>query len=421
MHPSRNICLLAFVLVGIALLPGRVYAAAPPRVVGLAELAGNPVEVVISGKHLTLIHFDTGEVSMVAVGDTSIVSVTVKGPDVLLKALSSSGSTNAFIWQGGWYTQWTFTVRQNSRDPRLIIVKDLAASPGARVESRKSSEGTGEGGKPATRSTAAATASGQPASGTPASSATTSPSPQSPSAGPVQEHPKTARVPHSEACGSPGQLDHFIKTLTARQRELFGALLTEPSLTTLQALLLELSAQQRCDLLALLSAPASSARPATSAPGSIAPAPAPSEGNTHETDQARDGTTETSCGSAPQNSDSAGTIQGGTLAPAGVVFAVTPQVIDGRLFLYYVLENHSEATLLTDTLRLRIFDVNGNQLPFGINRATQDGYLGRLATEGVEYGVIAVDAAQKLLVLEWKLVGFRSHVQQLVRVEVQVP
>lgn len=34
--------------------------------------------------------------------------------------------------------------------------------------------------------------------------------------------------------------------------------------------------------------------------------------------------------------------------PARVVFSVTPQVVDGQLFLYYVLENHSEATLLTD-------------------------------------------------------------------------
>ncbi len=106
---------------------------------------------------------------------------------------------------------------------------------------------------------------------------------------------------------------------------------------------------------------------------------------------------------------------------AGVVFSVTPQVIDGQLFLYYVLENHSEAALLTDTLRLRIFDGSGKRLAFGINRVSRDGYLGRLETDGVEYGVIAVEVPKKILVLEWKLIRFRSGAQQLIRAEVQVP
>src|SRR5947208_13176004 len=117
-------------LVATALTPVPAYAAAPPRVVGLAELAARPVEVAISTKQLTLIHFETGEVTMVAVGDPAIVNVTVKGPDVLLKALTSSGSTNAFIWQAGRYTQWTFMVRQNSKDARLIVVKDSVATSG---------------------------------------------------------------------------------------------------------------------------------------------------------------------------------------------------------------------------------------------------------------------------------------------------
>ena len=162
-------------------------------------MASKPVEVAISSKHVTLIHFEIGEVSMVAVGDPGIVSVTVKGADVLLKALTSSGSTNAFIWQDGHYAQWTFTVRQSSQDPRLMIVRDLAASAGARVESRKSSEGTAEGGNPVTNSTAAATVSGHTASGTPAGSATASAPPQQPSARPVQGHPETAGMADGNA------------------------------------------------------------------------------------------------------------------------------------------------------------------------------------------------------------------------------
>jgi hypothetical protein len=69
---------------------------------------------------------------------------------------------------------------------------------------------------------------------------------------------------------------------------------------------------------------------------------------------------------------------------------------------------------------LRIFDRNGARLAFRISRASQDGYLGRLEADGVEYGVIAVDGSEKSLVLEWKLIQLGSGAQQLVRAEVQV-
>src|SRR5947199_5946751 len=151
MNRSHRAYLSAIALAAVALTPAQAYAVAPPRVVAMAELAARPIEVAISTKQLTLIHFETGEVSMVAVGDPAIVNVTVKGPDVLLKALTSSGSTNAFIWQGGRYTQWMFTVRQNGKDSRLIVVKDVVTT--ARDESSRSAEGAGRDGKPATDST----------------------------------------------------------------------------------------------------------------------------------------------------------------------------------------------------------------------------------------------------------------------------
>src|SRR2546426_7927684 len=170
---------VAFALPAIVLAPVYASAGAPPRVVALTELASKPVEVAISSKPLRLIHFETGDVSMVAVGDPAIVHVTVKGPDVLLKALASSGSTNAFIWQGGRYTQWTFTVRQNSRDARLIIVKDSIAatsdvSSGKSVERRKGD---------------------QKITSDQASAATTAPAPaQQPSAVAAPEQPANAKA-----------------------------------------------------------------------------------------------------------------------------------------------------------------------------------------------------------------------------------
>ncbi len=401
------------------LTPIPAHAAASPRVVVLAELSARPIEVAISTKQLTLIHFETGDVNMVAVGDPAIVSVTVKGPDVLLKALASSGSTNAFIWQGGRYTQWTFTVRQSTKDARLIIVKDLITT--ARDESGKSAEGTGKDRKTATGLTAAAAPSGQPTIGTStASSAMLSAPANQLSAESAQQQTATARTSAPDPCGSSTTLDYFVKTLSASQRELFSAFLTTPTLEKLRALLLKLSVKQRCDLLALLSAPASSEQPTTVSSISTAPASAPPAVNGDERNQTQTKTVESCCGSAARDVAPA-VAQHGSPMSAGVVFSVTPQVIDGQLFLYYVLENHSEATLLTDTLRLRILDGSGKRLTFGINRASRDGYLGRLETEGVEYGVIAIDAPKKTLVLEWKLIRFRSGTQQLVRAELQVP
>src|SRR5205809_6657466 len=254
MISSRLACVSVFMLVAIALMSFPLYAAASPRVLALAEIAARPVEVAISSKELTLIHFETGEVSMVAVGDPAIVSVTVKGPDVLVKALASSGSTNAFVWQGSRYTQWTFTVRQNSKDARLIVVKDLAAS--VRDGSARGTEGVGKDGKTAAESTPAPVASGSPAMGTSATSSAAAPAPaQQQSPGSVQPQPSTARAATRDASGASATLEQFMKVLGDRQRALFSAFLTEPTLAGLQTLLLELNAKERCDLLALLSDP----------------------------------------------------------------------------------------------------------------------------------------------------------------------
>jgi hypothetical protein len=110
--------------------PPTLEAGSTVRVVVLTDLTVRAEEVGISSKQLTLIHFEMGDVSMVAVGDPTIVSVTVKGPDILLKATASTGTTNAFIWQAGRYTQWILVVRHDSQDPRLIVVKDAIPAGG---------------------------------------------------------------------------------------------------------------------------------------------------------------------------------------------------------------------------------------------------------------------------------------------------
>jgi hypothetical protein len=411
MKPSRSAFLSVIALVVIALVPLRAYAAAPPRIVTLADLASKPVEVAITSKHLTLIHFETGEVSMVAVGDPGLVTVTVKGADVLLKALTSSGSTNAFIWLGGRYTQWTFTVRQNTKDPRLIIVKDLAVGSGTRVEPRSTAGGTGGESRPATGlPAAAATTPGHVPSGISAESI----------AAPLPAHPPSPGTPSSSsamgkgwdrgACESTSDLDDFVKTLTARQRGLFSEFLTAPSLATLQTLFLALNEQQRCGLLALLSVPATPTAFPSGSPALLPPTPQELEAKADKTEQAKEPTAE------------AGLRLGfHKLGRAGVIFSVTPQVVDGRLFLYYVLENRDEATLLTDILRLRVYDGHGQRVQFSIRRGTQDGYLGRLETGGLEYGLIAVATAEKDLLFEWNLVGFGSGEMRVARAAVQVP
>lgn len=255
----RHAFLLVIMVAAIALIPMRASAATPPRIVALADVASRAVEVAITTKHLTLIHFEAGEVSMVAVGDPGIVSVTVKGADVLLKALMPSGSTNGFIWQANRYTQWTFTVRQNGKDARVIIVRD----PVARDESSGSTSGSVKSERPTTGTTAAATRPRQSPSGSTAPSAATVSPPSEPSVTSAERHPEIAGGEPRDVCGATASLGLFVKTLNERQRELFGAFLTEPSLASLQALLVELNRQQRCDLLVLLSAPIPSKEPAT--------------------------------------------------------------------------------------------------------------------------------------------------------------
>ena len=118
---------------------------------------------------------------------------------------------------------------------------------------------------------------------------------------------------------------------------------------------------------------------------------------------------------------SSGAAQPDSPVLATAALTVIPEIVDGQLFLYYTLENQGEATLLTDILRLRIFDRNGDRLAFRINRASQGGYLGRLDADGVEYGVIGINTSEKALVLEWKLITQGSGAQQVVRAEVQIP
>lgn len=311
----RHAFLFIIMVAGIALIPTESSAATPPRVVALTDVASRPVEVAITTKHLTLIHFESGEVSMVAVGDPGIVSVTVKGADVLLKALTSSGSTNAFIWQGSRYTQWTFTVRQSSNDARVIIVRETTAT--GRGESKKTTSGSSKNAKQGANSTA--TPARQPATGgTTVPSATATP--EEPSAGSAQPQPETAGEAPSQGCGAGVSLDHFVKTLNARQREVFGAFLTQPSLTSLQALLLEISPQQRCELLALLTGPAPLEQLMNDLLEFTDPAPAaPIAKNEQETNQANNGAPENCRGSTHQNARSAGGIDETSLTPTGAV------------------------------------------------------------------------------------------------------
>lgn len=210
-----------------------------------------------------------------------------------------------------------------------------------------------------------------------------------------------------------------MKTLGDRQRALFSAFLTKRTLARLEALLLELSAKQRCDLLALLSVPSDQA--ATDFPNPTRTESAYPRTDTHNNNRVKQQTAESKRELEAQGVAGTAPSEPSSLLPAGVALTVTPQIIDGQLFFHYILENQSEDTLLTDILRLRISDRNGNRLAFRINRASQDGYIGRLETNGVEYGLIGIDADEEVLVLEWKLVIQGSGAPRLLRMEVQIP
>ncbi|HEX4841829.1 MAG TPA: pilus assembly protein N-terminal domain-containing protein [bacterium] len=301
MHRAHLAFLAGLVTVSGLGVPLPIEAGTAIRVVVLSELTVRAEEVGISSKHLTLIHFEMGDVSMVAVGDPTIVSVTVKGPDVLLKATASSGTTNAFIWQAGRYTQWLLEVRQDNKDARLIVVRD--ASPAGREQSLRASD------RPDPGSSAMEAQTGGP------------PTDQSSATDPGGRHPGERRLVSSPP------------------------------------------------------APDKSDRPppvANSADESVL---------------------------------------------SQVTMTIAPRVIDGQIFFYYTLENYGPVTLLTDILRLRILDRDGHRLAFGINRASPPGRLGRLQTNDVEYGMIAIGSSESGLVLEWKLGTLGSAAQHRLRLE----
>src|SRR5207249_721288 len=240
----------------------------------------------------------------------------------------------------------------NSKDARLIVVRDLAVTGGD--GSARGAEDTGKDGKTAADSTAAPVISGSPAMVSAASSAAAPVLAQQPSAGSAQAQPSTTPSATRDACGASATLDQFMKTLGDRQRALFSAFLTEPTLVRLQTLLLELNAKQRCDLLALLSAPPEQAASDLLKPTraeSMSPGTATKNDNQVK-QQTAEGQRE------PETQEVAGIrpAQPRSSMPARVALTVTPQVIDGQIFLHYILENQSEETLLTDILRLRHVD-----------------------------------------------------------------
>lgn len=302
MHRAYFAFLAGLLTVSALGVPLPTEAGSAVRVVVLSDLTVRAEEVGISSKHLTLIHFEMGDVSMVAVGDPTIVSVTVKGPDVLLKATASSGTTNAFIWQAGRYTQWILVVRQDSKDAHLIVVKD--ASPVGREQSLRASD-----------------------------------------------RPDPERLKAMEAQAGVPPADRSIAT------DANGGSPGERRLVSSQL-----------------------------APDKSDKTPSPAN--------------------PPDES-----------VLSQVTMTITPRVTDGQIFFYYTLENHGPETLLTDVLRLRIMDRDGHRLAFGINRASPSGHLGRLQTNDVEYGVIALGSSEGGLVLEWKLGAFGSAAQHWLRRE----
>src|SRR5439155_17595086 len=122
----------------------------------------------------------------------------------------------------------------------------------------------------------------------------------------------------------------------------------------LQALLRELSPQQRCDVLALLSASTPSREAVADPPRSAGTPLGPFTTGTQTTGQAPPQTAPSRQEPEAQVPPSSETAQPDSPMPAAVALTVIPEIIHGQLYFYYTLGNQSEDTLLTDILRLRI-------------------------------------------------------------------
>jgi hypothetical protein len=379
----------------LALQAAALGQSAGPKVVALDVVTDRPVEVGVSPKQLTLIHFES-DVTMVAVGDPSLVNVTVKGPDVLVKAQAYSGKTNAFIWVAGVYTQWVFAIRDSAADPRVIIVKEKAEEVKTTSPARpQRSAGTG----PVT-----------------VTQAYTPPKPEKPA--PPQKQPPTPAQPQKTAPESgpgPSPLDIFVKSLTKEQADLFAAFLKDPNLATLAALMRVLNDEQRKLLMNMLIS--HQALVAAGREKQAAPTEAGSQQQKKEQEAQQKPGPEQKAGEAPPVTVAAVS----TELPDGVDFSVTPKVVGEKLFISYVLQNTGQATLLADSLRLKVHDADGNRLPYVITRTSETGYVGRLVPGGVEAGIISLEPKAKQIVLEWTLVTVGTGDHLVIRARIAVP
>lgn len=416
----KLVLLAAFTMIGVLLAATRSLAAQPqsPKIVPLDTVTVRPVEVGVSTKQLTLIHFEIGDVTMVAVGDTSMVNVTVKGPDVLVKALAFSGKTNAFIWVAGAYTQWVFTVRDSSTDPRVIIVREKVAEAGAQA---------GTSGKGPVTVTQAYIPPKEQKPAVQTKPAAPSVSSQKPATQAKQAAPPASSRKSAEQEGGPGlsPLDVFVKSLNKEQADRFAAFLKDPNLETLGNLLRVLNDQQRDMLMNMLisqKALIASGGKLTGTENEKQAQPAGKPAGTEKEKQTQ--TVEKA--DQPQKPSSAGVapvmVAGvSTEVPEGVIFSVTPQVVGDRLFINYIFQNGGQQTLLADSLRLKIYDPEGTRLPYVITRTSETGYVGRLIPGGAEAGVISMELKTKRVVLEWTLVVLGTGEQLVVRATVSVP
>jgi hypothetical protein len=107
----------------------------PPAPVAVPEsqVASTPYPVALAPDgELRILHFETGLVSSVLVGQPWLVTVVIQGSDVILQARASSGATPVVVYVGAVATLWQVTIGPHGPvSPKITVTAGRPSGPGS--------------------------------------------------------------------------------------------------------------------------------------------------------------------------------------------------------------------------------------------------------------------------------------------------
>lgn len=110
---------------------GTASQAPAPVAVPESQVASTPYPIPLAPDgELRILHFETGLVSSVLVGQPWLVTVIIQGSDVILQARASSGSTPVVVYVGAVATLWQVTIGPHRpANPKITVTAGRPSGP----------------------------------------------------------------------------------------------------------------------------------------------------------------------------------------------------------------------------------------------------------------------------------------------------